>query len=195
MLAVLASTCQQLTNSQVSKLSETLQSPPHNLPTLVLSIDDLYLPHDRQEELAKSHPDNPLIQHRGQPSTHDLELGKKVFQDLAHRKANIKIPSYDKSAFNGAGDQKPEDEWEVVNKDGSPPIEVVVFEGWCVGFRALSDDQVEEKWNAAEADYERNGDGYKGQLGKQKLSSAQFVNSSLKEYDALTDQFGAFVHM
>lgn len=176
-------------------MSETLQSPPHNLPTLVLSIDDLYLPHDRQEELAKSHPHNPLVQHRGQPSTHDLELGKKVFQDLASRRPNIKVPSYDKSAFNGAGDQKPTSEWQVVNPQGSPPVEVVVFEGWCVGFRALSDAQVEEKWKAAKADFERQGNDYKGQLGKQKLSSAQFVNSSLRKYDALTDQFGAFVHM
>lgn len=180
---------------QVAKLSETLESPPHSLPTLVLSIDDLYLPHDKQEELAKSHPDNPLVQHRGQPSTHDLELGKKIFQDLANRKTNIKIPSYDKSAFNGAGDQKPESEWQVINKDGSPPIEVVVFEGWCVGFRALSDEQVERKWRTEKADYERKGPDYKGQLGKQKVSSAQFVNSSLRGYDALTDQLGAFVHM
>ena len=161
----------------------------------MLSIDDLYLPHDRQEELAKSHPANPLVQHRGQPSTHDLELGKKVFQDLANRESHVKIPSYDKSAFNGAGDQNPESEWQTVNKEGSPPIEVVVFEGWCVGFRALGDEQVEEKWKAAKGDYEKNADGYKGQLGKQKLSSAEFVNSSLKQYDALTNQFGAFVHM
>jgi D-glycerate 3-kinase len=161
----------------------------------VLSIDDLYLPHDRQQELAKSHPDNPLVQHRGQPSTHDLELGKKVFQDLANRKTNIKIPSYDKSAYNGAGDQKPESEWQTVNAEGSAPIEVVVFEGWCVGFRALSDEQLEEKWKAAKAEFEKNGDAYKRQLGKQKISSAQFVNTSLREYDALTDQFDAFVHM
>ena len=180
---------------QVSKLCETLQSPPHNLPTLVLSIDDLYLPHDRQEALAESHPDNPLVQHRGQPSTHDLELGKKVFHDLADRETNIKIPSYDKSAFNGAGDQQPESEWATVNADGSSPVEVIVFEGWCVGFRALTDEQLEEKWKAAKDDYEKHGDEYRGQLGKQKLSSVMFVNNCLREYDALTDQFGAFVHM
>ena len=70
-----------------------------------------------------------------------------------------------------------------------------MFEGWCVGFRALTDEQAEEKWKAAKDDFEKNGDAYKGQLGKQKLSSALFVNSCLREYDALTNQFGAFVHM
>lgn len=88
-----------------------------------------------------------------------------------------------------------ESEWQTVNVEGSSPIEVVVFEGWCVGFRALSDKQVEEKWEVAKAAFEREGDAYKGQLGRQKLSSALFVNDSLRGYDALTDQFGAFVHM
>ena len=82
-----------------------------------------------------------------------------------------------------------------MNAEGSPPIEVIVFEGWCVGFRALSDEQVETKWKAAKDDFEKNGDAYQGQLGKQKLSSALFVNSCLREYDSLTNQFGAFVHM
>ncbi|KAK3690625.1 hypothetical protein LTR37_019069 [Vermiconidia calcicola] len=179
----------------VSKLSETLRSPPHNLPTLVLSIDDLYLPHDKQEALAKAHPDNPLVQHRGQPSTHDVKLGKELFSALASRETNIKLPSYDKSKFNGAGDQRPEDEWETVNADGTPPIEVIVFEGWCVGFRPLSDVEVREECKLAQAEVEYDGDDYKGQLGKQKVESVLFVNNSLREYDDLTNQFGAFVHI
>lgn len=180
---------------QVETLCSTLAGPPHNLPTLVLSIDDLYLPHSRQEDLARSHKDNPLVQHRGQPSTHDVALGKSLFEDLLNRKTNIKVPSYDKSAFNGAGDQRPRSEWHTVNAEGSPPVEVVVFEGWCVGFRALSDEQVEQKWSAAKSEHEQQGDGYQGQLGKQHLKSALFVNSKLRDYDALTDRFGAFVHM
>lgn len=162
---------------------------------VVLSIDDLYLPHSRQEALAKSHPDNPLVQHRGQPSTHDIELGKELFEALVARRTNIKVPSYDKSAFNGAGDQRPEAEWETVNAEGSSPVEVIVFEGWCVGFRALSDADVEQEWTAARDEFKHKGDGYQGQLGKLKLESALFVNSKLREYDALTDHFGAFVHM
>lgn len=180
---------------QVETLCHTLSKPPHNLPTVVLSIDDLYLPHSQQEALAHSHPDNPLVQHRGQPSTHDVQLGKSLFEDLLSRKTNIKVPSYDKSAFNGAGDQRPRSEWHTVNDDGSSPVEVVVFEGWCVGFRALSDADVERKWKAAKDDFEQKGDGYRGRLGRQRLESALFVNERLREYDALTDRFGAFAHM
>lgn len=179
---------------QVETLKETLSSA-HGLPTIVFSIDDLYLPHSKQEDLAKAHPDNPLVQHRGQPSTHDVQLGKDLFTSLVTRATNIKLPSYDKSAFSGAGDQRPENEWPIVNAEGSKPIEVVMFEGWCVGFRALSDADAEAKWKKAKEDYDRNSDGYDGQLGKQKLESVLFVNRRLRDYDALTDQFDAFVHM
>jgi D-glycerate 3-kinase len=135
------------------------------------------------------------VQHRGEPSTHDVELGKRLFSALENRETNIKIPSYDKSAFNGAGDQRPESEWRTVNAEGEPTVEVVLFEGWCVGFRALGDEVVEEKWRSAKTEYEREGEGYRGQLGKQKLESVLFVNKKLREYDAFTDRFGAFVHM
>lgn len=74
-------------------------------------------------------------------------------------------------------------------------MEVIVFEGWCVGFRPLSDDDVSKKWKAAKEQYAQQGDAYQGQLGKQNLESVLFVNAKLREYDALTDHFGAFVHM
>ncbi|RMX81636.1 hypothetical protein D0869_06663 [Hortaea werneckii] len=179
----------------VTTLSKTLSSSPHNLPTVVLSIDDLYLPHDDQEALGKAHPTNPLVQHRGQPSTHDVKLGTELFQSLLDKKTNIKVPSYDKSAFAGAGDRRPEGQWDTVNIEGQPPIEVVIFEGWCVGFRALSDSEVKQKWKAAKADLENKGDSYKGQLGKLKLDDVIFINNELREYDALTNQFGAFMQI
>lgn len=71
----------------------------------------------------------------------------------------------------------------------------MVFEGWCVGFRALSDADLEAKWIAAKEQNEWPGDEYKGQLGKQELESVKFVNEKLREYDALTDRFDAFVHI
>ena len=162
---------------------------------MVFSIDDLYLPHDQQEALAKSHPDNPLVQHRGVPSTHDIQIGIELFKSLANRDTNVKIPSYDKSQFNGAGDRRPETEWETVNASGNLPVEVVVFEGWCVGFRALSDAEVEKKWHDAKIQAQRDPEGYKGQLGKLELEHVLFINQKLREYDALTDRFDAFVQM
>jgi D-glycerate 3-kinase len=57
----------------VKVLSATLKNQEH-LETLVCSIDDLYLKHEDQVALARSHVDNPLVQHRGEPGKINLPL-------------------------------------------------------------------------------------------------------------------------
>ncbi|PNS16319.1 hypothetical protein CAC42_6426 [Sphaceloma murrayae] len=179
----------------VETLCSMLVTEPYNLPTVVLSIDDLYLPHDRQVKLAASHQDNPLVQHRGQPSTHDVALGVKLFSAIKDRAADIKIPSYDKSAYSGQGDRRPEAEWRKINADATRPVEVVIFEGWCVGFTPLSDTELEQKWKTAKDAFESAPGSYDGQLGKLKLEHVRFVNRALMDYDRLTNQLDALVHI
>jgi len=176
----------------VSTLAAQLARPPYAIPTTVLSIDDFYLPHQAQSTLARDHPNNPLIQHRGQPSTHDVKLALSVFSDL-RKGVQTKIPNYDKSAFLGQGDRVPEAQWAVVNQRGQPKIQVVLLEGWCVGFRALTEAELEDKW--ADAVARREQGGYHGRLGWNKFENVKFVNEALREYDGLTDQFDAFVHL
>ena len=171
------------TSPKVSTLCKTLRSPPHNRPTAVLSIDDLYLPHHLQQQLASSHPSNPLIQHRGQPSTHDIALGRSLFSSLRHGQLT-KIPSYDKSAFTGQGDRVPEEKWDCVNQKGQERVSVVIFEGWCVGFRPLAREEVKSIWKEAVRAKEQGG--YKGRLGCNRLEDVEFINNALKEYDELT---------
>jgi pantothenate kinase-related protein Tda10 len=77
---------------------------------VVLSIDDLYLPHSAQKKLAESQPDNPLIQHRGQPSTHDISLGKQIFSQATTNlstmaKATAQIHRLGKSSTKTASHQ------------------------------------------------------------------------------------------
>ncbi|PSK33971.1 hypothetical protein B9Z65_8297 [Elsinoe australis] len=179
----------------VETLCSLLTSEQLNLPTVVLSIDDLYLPHDKQVQLAQSHADNPLVQHRGQPSTHDVQLGVELFAALRNRKSNIQVPSYDKSAFSGQGDRRNPQDWHTVNANGSKPVEVVIFEGWCVGFRPLTDAELVQTWKAAKEEAQRLGTSYKGQLGHIKFEHVQFVNNALKQYDQLTDQLDALIHI
>ena len=104
----------------------------------MLSIDDFYLAHEDQVQLASEHPTNPLIQHRGQPSTHDLPVALSVLSAL-QRGMEIKVPAYDKSAFSGQGDRVLPKYWRTLNDKTQKRVEVVLFEGWCVGFRALKD--------------------------------------------------------
>lgn len=116
-----------------------------------------------------------------------MKLGTDLFRAINERRPIIKIPSYDKSAFSGAGDRRPESEWSVINRDGQPPVQVVIFEGWCVGFRALADEEVERKWNAAKEEFQDKGESYQGRLGRLELESVLFVNEKLKAYDQLTE--------
>ncbi|MCJ1390012.1 hypothetical protein MMC18_002870 [Xylographa bjoerkii] len=176
----------------VTTLAETLRSPPYSLPTAVLSVDDLYLPHESQQQLAKTHPLNPLIQHRGQPSTHDVMLGVCVLSSLRAGKPT-KIPQYDKSKFSGQGDRIDETEWETVNKKDDKKICVVILEGWCVGFRALGKDDVQRKWEGAKAKLAVSN--YEGRLAYNRLEDLIFVDQALTQYDALTDQFDAMIHI
>ena len=148
--------------------------------------------HELQLELAASHPSNPLIQYRGQPSTHDLSLALSLFSDLRQGKLTS-IPSYDKSAYGGQGDRLPKEEWVEVNRDKRHETEVVIFEGWCVGFRALPREKLVREWECAVEEREK-GD-YVGRLGWNKLEDVEFVNEALRRYDQLTDQLDALIHL
>jgi Predicted kinase len=99
---------------------------------VTLSLDDIYLDHANQVALAQAHPSNPLLQHRGQPSTHDLALGEEVFASLAAERPTA-IPQYDKSAFEGQGDRVPKAEWKTVNEKGQDKVKVVILKGGVSG--------------------------------------------------------------
>ncbi|KFA62515.1 hypothetical protein S40285_05589 [Stachybotrys chlorohalonatus IBT 40285] len=165
----------------VSALSESLES--QHVPTLVCSIDDFYLKHDDQVALAKANADNALLQHRGEPGTHDIPLAKSVFDALVQHRPT-KLPRYDKAAFSGQGDRLPESQWRPVNQPGQPPVQAVILEGWSVGFRPLDAADVEARWNAPSRT-----------LKQHRLEHLLHINDKLREYDALTDLFDAFIHI
>ena len=176
----------------MSTLKGKLSGHPYFLTTTVLSIDDLYLTHKAQSELAAAHPTNPLVQHRGQPSTHDLALAITIFSDLRNKR-ETSIPHYEKSMHNGKGDRAAENDWNFANAKGQPKTEVVLFEGWCVGFRALARSMLQSKWENARRLKEAGN--YRGMLGLNEFASICFVNDALKHYDQITDQLDALIHL
>ncbi|KLU82707.1 hypothetical protein MAPG_01776 [Magnaporthiopsis poae ATCC 64411] len=168
----------------VRALAETLQQR-EMLRTLVISIDDFYLTHSAQLALAEAHPDNSLVQYRGEPGTHDIDLLTTFFAAIRQGRPT-KVPQYDKAAFNGLGDRVPESQWRTVNESPDSTIQVVLIEGWCVGFRALPEAEVEARWRA----------GRSRTLHMHKLEHLQLVNANLRRYDAaVTDLLDAFVHV
>lgn len=94
---------------------------------VTLSIDDFYLTRAEQVALAARHPDDPLMQVRGGPGTHDVALGVATLDALAAGSGVARVPVYDKSAHGGKGDRAG---WREV----ALPVDVVIFEGWMLGF-------------------------------------------------------------
>ena len=47
-----------------------------------VSIDDFYLTYADQSQLARTYPDNGLLQYRGNAGTHDLQLGSQTLAKL-----------------------------------------------------------------------------------------------------------------
>lgn len=180
--------------SLTTTLLSILTSPPHNLSTISLSLDDFYLPHLNQVQLAKAHSDNPLLQHRGQPSTHDIPLLLSTFSSLRSNNPT-KIPRYDKAAFSGQGDRLPESCWDRVNDDSSDPIRVVIFEGWCAGFRPLTPEKLGILHSIAVSQLKACPSTYTGRLAYVTLANIGDVNTALRSFNDVTDQFDALVHI
>ncbi|KAF8549050.1 P-loop containing nucleoside triphosphate hydrolase protein [Imleria badia] len=125
-----------------SRLRSLLADPPYSLSVAVLSIDDLYLPHAELTALAEAHPRNRLLHGRGQPGTHDIALGRAILTALkaVNDGGDVALPVFDKSLFDGVGDRAVET--RVVRE----PVDVVVLEGWCVGFYPVSRAEVGARW-------------------------------------------------
>ena len=89
------------------------------------SIDDLYL--TRAERLDLSRTAHPLLATRGVPGTHDVALGLQLLEELKGGEAGrtVAIPVFDKAR----DDRAPRSAWRRVQT----PIDLVLFEGWCVG--------------------------------------------------------------
>lgn len=116
--------------------------------------------------------------------THDIPLLTSFLQDVRNSKPT-RLPIYDKSLFSGSGDRLPPSKWVAINSPSSSPVRIVIVEGWCVGFRSLPDSDVLEKAR----------DTTTKTLQHHDPQNLLFINEKLKEYDALTNYFDAFIHL
>ncbi|KAG8077557.1 hypothetical protein GUJ93_ZPchr0007g3818 [Zizania palustris] len=106
-----------------------------------LSIDDFYLTAEEQAKLRESNPGNALLEFRGNAGSHDLPFSVETLESLiklTKEGMKMKLPRYDKSAFGGRGDRAGPSVWPEVEG----PLEVVLFEGWMLGFKPLPDEVV-----------------------------------------------------
>jgi D-glycerate 3-kinase len=116
------------------------------LSGIVLSLDDLYLPHEDRVRLAREV--HPLLITRGPPGTHDPQLGLETLAALG-RPGEVSVPRFDKAADT----RRPREAWDRV--DG--PVDAVIFEGWCVGARPQPAEALVQPVNALERDEDSDG--------------------------------------
>ncbi len=118
------------------------------LRALVVSIDDLYLTKAARRTLAESV--HPLLITRGVPGTHDMDIFRRIVSVARGESAepDLVVPRFDK----GADDRSAEG--TVFPPEG---VDVILFEGWCVGASAQPAEQVVKACNAFEQ--ERDADG------------------------------------
>lgn len=129
------------------------------------SLDDFYLTYDDQQALAKANSQNKLLGVRGQAGTHDIKLAHNTLQQLKSANSDsseIALVRYDKSSHSGRGDRAPESAWQQVKGK----VDVVLFEGWMLGFRPLLDQAAQK-------------------AGKDMVA----INNHLKKYPAAIDNF------
>ena len=116
----------------------------HNQRSATLSIDDLYLTRAERERLGREV--HPLLATRGVPGTHDPALGLKVIEDFRAGR-DLTLPRFDKSI----DDRCPEPERV------KGPLDVLLFEGWCLGAAPQGDAALAEPVNALEASEDAEG--------------------------------------
>ncbi|HEX7947309.1 MAG TPA: kinase [Phenylobacterium sp.] len=116
------------------------------LAAVALSLDDFYLSREARSWLAdKVHP---LMAVRGPPGTHDVALACAVLDNLALPEPTP-LPAFDKAR----DERRPKSEWREVQG----PLDVVIFEGWCVGARPQPAAMLKRAVNDLEAALDADG--------------------------------------
>lgn len=101
-----------------------------------ISIDDFYLTAEDQAKLRESNPGNALLEFRGNGGSHDLPFSVETLTSmckLTKEGIKMKLPRYDKSAYDGRGDRADPSTWPEIEG----PLSVILFEGWMLGFKPL----------------------------------------------------------
>ena len=135
--------------STLCKILKALLSQAFNKSVLELSIDDLYLSHDDRVQLAdKIHP---LLKVRGVPGTHDVTLVNEILNKVIHSAADtkIQIPVFDKAN----DDRLAENAWRNIKT----PVDIILFEGWCVDADAQAESELTQPVNSLESEEDPDG--------------------------------------
>ncbi|KAJ3115101.1 hypothetical protein HK100_001458 [Physocladia obscura] len=191
-------------NIQLIRLLETT----YNLKAICFSLDDFYYSFTDQQKIRHENPNNPLLEYRGNPGTHDIPLLLNFFERVASKQRivtashegdgneetfkTLKIPRFDKSLRGGRGDRCNIAEWNTATL----PVDVILFEGWCLGFQAVLDSsRVERIINNASSIFENTSD-HVFDPNLVTLDNLMQVQANLADFQNVVYKFiDVFVHI
>jgi D-glycerate 3-kinase len=134
-----------------------------------MSLDDFYLTFEDQNALAAEHKGNHMLEFRGNAGSHDMPLINTTIHALQAGQ-EVAVPRYDKALNEGRGDRAPKHRWvQRFSKDHS--ADIVLFEGWMLGFEATTDEEI----------------------GGEHAAQVKEVNAFLAGYDKLHRAFDGWV--
>lgn len=115
----------------------------------VLSIDDFYHTRARRATLAETV--HPLLQTRGVPGTHDMDMLADLLHELrvAQPGDSVALPRFDKAK----DDRVSQSDWPEI----TGPVDMIILEGWCVGTDPQSQQELQSPVNALEENEDRQG--------------------------------------
>lgn len=143
----------------------------HGLNVVALSLDDFYLPRAARRNLALAV--HPLFATRGVPGTHDTNLGIDTLKKLRCLQPGetLALPQFSKAE----DDRMPAIHWPSVEG----PVDLVLFEGWCVGLQPQPRSELDVPANNLEA--LEDADGHWRRIVNEHLGGAYALWFSLLE--------------
>lgn len=144
--------CQGSGKSTLADYCEFRLKEEFKLNVANCSIDDFYLRKEERETLASQV--HPLLKTRGVPGTHDVAYAIDRFNALSQsnfdqpQSNKVELPKFDKLA-DDRSDQ---------TKQVSTPIDIVIFEGWCLGSTAQSVEALASPVNELERREDASGE-------------------------------------
>jgi D-glycerate 3-kinase len=130
--------------STLTALLRVLLSDGLGLRVVTVSLDDYYLPKAARAALARQV--HSLLATRGVPGTHDVEMLREALQRLRAGQP-VELLRFSKA----------HDDRVTETQSCEGPFDVVLFEGWCVGARAQTEDELREPINTLELTEDTDG--------------------------------------
>jgi D-glycerate 3-kinase len=130
--------------STLARVMQALLEHAFQRRTVVVSLDDYYLPHEARRRLAERV--HPLLVSRGVPGTHDVAALQEALRKLRAGR-HVELLEFSKAADDRSSAAR---SWDGAN-------DVVLLEGWCVGARAQGPGTLQPPINALEREEDPDG--------------------------------------